>query len=105
MRVFLSCDWGTSAFRLRLIQSDDLRVLAETTRGQGIAETYSRWIDQGKRHERQTFYASLLKERIAELRQQSGHPLTGVPVVLSGMASSSIGMKELPYQKLPVHLD
>jgi len=105
MGMFLSCDWGTSAFRLRLIRTGDLHVLAETTHGQGIAETYSRWINQGRPQERQVFYASILEEQIADLGQQSGHPLTGIPVVLSGMASSSIGMKELPYQKLPVNLD
>jgi len=105
MEVFLSCDWGTTAFRLRLVRTSDLCVLIETTRGQGIAETYNRWIDQGGSRERQAFYASILKERIAELSQHSNRSLTGVPVILSGMASSSIGMKELPYQKLPVHLD
>lgn len=31
--------------------------------------------------------------------------LTGVPLVISGMASSSIGMKSLPYQELPLALD
>lgn len=102
--MFISCDWGTSTFRLRLVRADNLHILAETTRGQGIAETYGRWIDQGS-SQRQAFYASILKERIAELEQQSGQPLTGIPVILSGMASSSIGMKELPYQKLPIHLD
>lgn len=105
MEMFLSCDWGTSAFRLRLVSAGDLRILAETTRGQGIAETYSDWRNQENPRERQAFYASLLKKRIAELDQQSSRSLTGIPVILSGMASSSIGMKELPYQKLPIHLD
>ena len=104
MELFLSCDWGTTAFRLRLVRAEDLSVLAEVTQGSGIAETYSRWIDQGS-PQRQLFYASILKERIAELGQQSGLSLTGIPVILSGMASSSIGMKELPYQKLPFGLD
>src|SRR5690606_29756638 len=105
MELFLSCDWGTSAFRLRLVRIDDLQVLAETTRGVGIAETYRCWTEQGNPEERQAFYASILKERIGELSQQIGRSLTGIPVILSGMASSSIGLKELPYQKLPIHLD
>lgn len=105
MEMFLSCDWGTSAFRLRLVRSSDLSVLAEITQGSGIAETYGLWKDQESTQERQAFYASILKERIAQLGRQSGQSLTGIPVILSGMASSSIGMKELPYQNLPVWLD
>lgn len=103
--MFLSCDWGTTAFRLRLVRVADLRILAETTKGRGIAETYHLWMNQANPQERQSFYASLLEERVAELSQRAGQSLTGMPIVLSGMASSSIGMKELPYQKLPVHLD
>ena len=105
MEMFLSCDWGTTSFRLRLVRVDDLHILAETTNGQGIAETYQRWINQVTPKQRLAFYASLLNERVTELTQQVQQSLAGVPIVLSGMASSSIGMKELPYQKLPVHID
>ena len=104
METFLSCDWGTSAFRLRLVRGSDLRILAEITHTTGVADTYRRWTEAGC-PPRQVFYASLLAKRITELARKSGDPLNGIPVVLSGMASSSIGMKELPYQKLPVHLD
>jgi len=103
--MFLSCDWGTSTFRLRLVRAADLRILAEIMQGQGIAETYSRWKKQENTPGRQAFYASILRDCILELGRQSGQLLTGIPVILSGMASSSIGMKELPYQKLPISLD
>ena len=35
------------------------------------------------------------------MEQQQGRSLNGTTVVLSGMASSSIGLVELPYSKLP----
>lgn len=106
MEKFLSCDWGTSTFRLRLIDADDLGILAETTDGPGIADTYRLWERQpADRLPRQAFYTAVLKQRMDELSRQSGLTLDDIPVVLSGMASSSIGMAELPYKQLPFELD
>ena len=100
METFLSCDWGTSNFRLRLIRTSDLQVLATVRSDQGISQTLRAW-QQQRDTGRQTFYTGFLNERIAEMEQQLGSTLHGVTVVLSGMASSSIGLVELPYRKLP----
>ena len=35
--TFLSCDWGTSAFRLRLVERELLKILAETHSKEGNA--------------------------------------------------------------------
>ena len=41
MKNFISCDWGTSSFRLRLIETDTRQVLAESRSAQGIATAYA----------------------------------------------------------------
>ncbi|MFC3197953.1 2-dehydro-3-deoxygalactonokinase [Parapedobacter deserti] len=106
MEKFLSCDWGTSTFRLRLINADNLRVLAETTHESGIADTHRQWLLQPEGSlSRRACYTAVLKQRLDELSQRAGIALDDIPIVLSGMASSSMGMVELPYKSLPFDLD
>ncbi|SKB33813.1 2-dehydro-3-deoxygalactonokinase [Parapedobacter luteus] len=106
MEKFLSCDWGTSRFRLRLVQVADLRVLATITHGRGIVDTFNSWKAQkGQRSSRKAFYVNVLKEAVTELSQKSGITLDGIPIVLSGMASATVGLAELPYKMLPFRLD
>lgn len=96
--AFLSCDWGTSSFRLRLVRMIDAAVLAETTEGAGIAEINNEWLATGKPSgERVSFYQQRLSSAIADLRTATA----GLPIIISGMASSSIGMMELSYGDLP----
>lgn len=97
MKYFLSCDWGTSSFRLRLVE--DLKVIAEERSGNGIAGTYQQW--QQSSSPREEFFAAIINRQIDVLSERTGIQLQEVPVVLSGMASSSIGMVELPYKELP----
>jgi 2-dehydro-3-deoxygalactonokinase len=33
---FISCDWGTTNFRLRLVETNTLRVIEEVNSGMGI---------------------------------------------------------------------
>lgn len=95
----LSCDWGTSVFRLRLIDVDKCTVLAETSESWGIAALYSKWLETGLDvHARIDFYKNILLSYIKKIGQEH---LAGVPVIISGMASSSMGMIELPYQETP----
>ncbi len=103
MKMFLSCDWGTTSFRLRLVSSGDLSVLAEETSDQGIAMTYGKWQREGT--ERELFYAAVLQEALQKLSRKVSTPLHEVPVVLSGMASASIGWHEMPYKTMPFRLD
>ena len=103
MNRFLSCDWGTSAFRLRLVDADSMRVMAEEKSSTGIADTFQQW--QQTVSSREAFYAAVINRHLAALEKQAGGPLGQIPVILSGMASSSIGMAELPYKVLPFHLD
>ena len=106
MRRFLSCDWGTSAFRLRVVEADTLNVLAETTNAQGISASFDWWQRSGKGEEgRLSFYQSFILAQIKKLEEQSRSSLEGMPLIISGMASSRIGMVELPYKILPFHTD
>lgn len=102
MNHFLSCDWGTSAFRLRLVETGSLNIIAEERSGTGITATYLQW--QQTSMPREDFFAAIINRQIDVLMERTGIPLQAVPVVLSGMASSSIGMVELPYKELPFSL-
>src|SRR3954464_6436593 len=102
MKRFLSCDWGTSSFRLKLVESDDLTSVAEETSDLGIAPMHQRWLQsKGLPAERFGFYQATLAEHIERLAKKSGVTLDGIPIILSGMASSTMGMKELSYKELP----
>lgn len=82
---FTSCDWGTTILRVRIVRGD--AVVKEIRTGQG---------------------ASTLKSP-GEFRTALGAAMESLgaakPVVISGMAGSSIGWKELPYARLPFRLD
>lgn len=100
--AFLSCDWGTTSFRLRLVRIGDGEVLAETRTGKGIATINNEWLNSGKAaSQRISFYQQQLSSAIGELRTATA----GLPIIISGMASSSIGMSELPYGDIPYSLN
>ncbi|SKB32417.1 2-dehydro-3-deoxygalactonokinase [Daejeonella lutea] len=100
----LCCDWGTSSFRLRLVDVSDYRVIAEHLSSEGVAATFSSWQAAGS-DDRFNFYASKLLSAISQLSQDQNINLSGIPVIVSGMASSSIGMEEIPYAMVPFSLD
>ena len=106
MDKFLSCDWGTSSFRLRLVNASDAEVRKEIVTPDGIADTHQRWLKESGLHEdRLSFYLQYLLQQIRKLGEEAQMDLAGLPVMLSGMASSSIGMLELPYKELPLGID
>lgn len=99
IKQFLSCDWGTSSFRLRLINLADSSILAEVTDGKGIAAVHYEWLQSGlAENERISFYKNILLSQIVKLETRL---LEGAPIIISGMASSSVGMIELPYANIP----
>ncbi len=103
MDRFLSCDWGTSSFRLRLVDAVKKETSAEVKTNDGIAETHQQWLTTGKPDsERIDFYRRKLGEAISRL---SGEIVENMPVILSGMASSNIGLAEVPYQDFPFSWD
>lgn len=98
--LFLSCDWGTTRFRLRLAETETSRILLETTSDSGVAKIAA----DCAREMRPDVYRSVLLTGIASLQSQTDCSLSRLPVMISGMASSSLGWCELPYAKLPFAL-
>lgn len=103
----LGCDWGTSSFRLRLINSTDIQLIGEITSQEGVANTFTAWKANGepKGISRAQFFRLQLQRQINLLAKQLVVNLDDIPVVISGMASSSIGMDEVPYATLPFPID
>lgn len=99
---FISCDWGTSSFRLRLVAREAQTIQHQVERAQGIKDVFSQ--SQARSlSQRENAFAKILGEAAdALLSNRSGHPPKFI--FLSGMASSSIGWKELPYTPLPFPL-
>lgn len=95
---FISCDWGTSNFRLRLVETQSLKILSEIRTDMGIKKCYHAYKQQ-KKLSQQAFFADYLLPQLEKL----GVPEAGMGfLVASGMLSSSIGMQELDYCKFPI---
>ncbi len=106
MFKFISCDWGTSSFRLRLVDQTNHSILAEVKSNEGIAEVYQQWKQQARSEkERLFFYQSIIAAQLGKLQELVTFSLKDMPLIISGMASSNIGMVELPYKALPFAVD
>lgn len=98
--LFLSVDWGTSNFRLRLVDKLSLQVIKESNSPMGVKPLYLKWQQDGG--DREFIFLDFLSQQIGEL--QSDLP-QNIEIVISGMASSSIGIRELPYAPLPFDIN
>ncbi|MEO8961109.1 MAG: 2-dehydro-3-deoxygalactonokinase, partial [Ginsengibacter sp.] len=94
--LFISVDWGTSNFRLRLVEKLSQNVIQESISPMGVKQLYSKWQEQGG--DREWIFLNFLKQQIDGLQINVSK---NIEVVISGMASSSIGIRELPYAPLP----
>ena len=87
---FVSCDWGTSHCGLQVVRRDDGVVIDTVSSDKGAAALAG---DQDG-------YGDELTRLLGELDSRG----KDAPIVISGMASSSIGWKELPYAEVPFSL-
>ena len=94
---FISCDWGTTNFRLRVVETDSLQVLAEHKTDQGIKVLYEKYREQ-KETDQTRFFLAYLQEQLLKLPAEHQQHL----VVAAGMASANIGLCELDYADLPL---
>ncbi len=96
-REFLSCDWGTSSFRIRWVREGE--ILREFQDQTGCKVLHEQAVASGEAR-------SLLYERFLH-RVLSDWPPNhrSVPLVISGMVSSTIGWIELPYARAPLKLN
>lgn len=105
MKFFISADWGTTHLRLRIVNADSREMIHEVRSADGIAVTHERWRESGQGQEgRMSFYQAVLLHQVRQLQPPPGLSLQDLPVVISGMASSGVGMMELPYQPVPYHV-
>ncbi|MEM9326583.1 MAG: 2-dehydro-3-deoxygalactonokinase [Bacteroidota bacterium] len=95
--LFISVDWGTSNCRLRLVERSSLRILTEMKTEVGIRQCYEGFQSQ-KDQDQESFFGQYLATQVRRLSGY-GDKLT---IVLSGMASANIGLKELEYAALPI---
>ena len=107
MEQFLSCDWGTTSFRIRLADSRDGKIIASEESRQGIAGTFELWQQQDNTDEEQKlqFYLKVIDDHIKLLESKLHTPLKDVKLVISGMASSTVGFIDVPYSEAPLPVD
>ncbi|MEO8425957.1 MAG: 2-dehydro-3-deoxygalactonokinase [Verrucomicrobiota bacterium] len=100
---FLSCDWGTSSFRLRRVSGPERTVIREIHEQAGVKSLYEEATRSGAESEagRAGVFANFLRHKLEELRAGEKTLERTLPLVISGMASSSVGWRELPYAKTP----
>ena len=103
MKHFYSCDWGTTSFRLRRVDVATGAVIEERHESSGAKKLYTRCVDQGL--DREVVFSKFLSEQLLAMAPKGAVSLDGATVIISGMASSSIGWRELPYAKIPCGLD
>jgi 2-dehydro-3-deoxygalactonokinase len=94
---FINCDWGTTHFRLRAIRLAGTDIVAEFQSLDGVARLAAAKGSSA----RGDLYRTVLSEGLEQLQATVGHAALSAPVLISGMASSSIGWQELPYAPVP----
>ena len=101
----VSCDWGTSEFRLRLINITEDIVVGEIISQEGVLSIHNQWAAGSKATSLKAFYLQSLLGQLEGLLDGLSEDCKEVPIIISGMASSSIGIEEQPYANLPFSLD
>jgi 2-dehydro-3-deoxygalactonokinase len=97
--VFISCDWGSSSFRLRAVEGATGQILAERRSAAGSSSLLPPGSAAG---ERAAAFARHLQAEIAALDPAGAW--AACPVVASGMVTSAHGWLELPYARTPLPL-
>jgi len=103
---FLSCDWGTTSFRLRWVSGPERKVIREIREKAGIKALHAEAAHGGEDStQRSNVFGRFLSAKLDSLLADNTPPERALPLIISGMASSSIGWRELPYAKAPFPLD
>jgi 2-dehydro-3-deoxygalactonokinase len=101
--AFFGCDWGTSSFRLRRVLANG-QVAGERRQAVGVKDLFGR-ADPADAKARAAVFAAFVRDELHALAASHPWHVHGPAVVVSGMASSSIGWRELPYARVPFALD
>jgi len=103
----ICCDWGTSSLRTRLVNREDSRIIDKEVTDEGISSVFQKWKvqkNQDAANGRKDFYMTFLNDHLTKIECRADINLDGLPVIISGMVSSNIGMMELPYASTPFSL-
>lgn len=104
-RLFISCDWGTTSFRLRLVDRDSGSIVASYANSEGVKKLHFQLEKSASIEERARWFGLTLNQGLEALLGQTSVSSEQIAsVVISGMASASIGWKELPYEETPIDL-
>ena len=107
--IFFSVDWGTTNCRVKLVKVDrgEVTLLGGEQTSMGISEVYNGWLERPDA-DRSDYYLTRLRpclEKIMTDLRLPVHTLQETPIVISGMAGSSIGIAEIPYSTVPFELN
>lgn len=102
---FFSCDWGTSSFRLRLVGTAECKILEEVASAYGVKSIASQVAQGSATGDREDAFYSYLKCQLNEMATLHPSAALNAPVIISGMASSSVGWREVPYATVPFAVD
>lgn len=106
MEQFLSCDWGTSTLRLKLVSINGAEVLIEEKSAMGIAFVHKRWIESAQpENEKVAFYLNFIQIHIKSIELKLNQILDGIKLFISGMASSSLGFIDISYSLVPFSVE
>lgn len=101
---FLSCDWGTSAFRLHLVDAASGDSIAAISAPDGINAVHSAWKAAGAGADRDDYFLKVLRSQVTALATVAGRRLDGLRILISGMVTASIGLREIPHHAMPFSL-
>lgn len=99
MDRFISIDWGTTNLRMYLVALPSMEVIKSSKDLQGIKSLHLK-----AKNEQQDVSVFLKSYLTMQLQKAFGSLSETVPIIISGMASSKLGLFDLPYAKLPQDL-
>jgi 2-dehydro-3-deoxygalactonokinase len=103
MNEFISVDWGTTSLRASLCSSGGKIMLRSVSSDDGALSVHQRFLRESDKgpDARKAFYLKILQDLIHQLSLPADQKM---PILISGMASSTIGMETIPYASLPFGL-
>lgn len=103
-QYFVSCDWSAASFRLTYVDAYSGMTTSGISGSVGIKTVHRLWNLYTGSLNKIDFYLSLLEKHIKTLETKVRANLSPCRIIIAEMASSSVGIKELPYGRLPISL-
>ena len=99
---FISVDWGTSNLRIRFVSDSDFQIQGEFFYNHGLKKMNKIWVESKNIFPNKKNY---LLDKLIEFIDKTLFEHTNIKnIIISGMASSSIGIQELDYSPIPLDL-